>query len=178
VGEINLLVLGGSLGATSFGTLIPAALALLPAVVRARLRLTMQCPEPVLMQARTTLAQARVKSHLSPFFDDVAVLLANAHLVVSRAGGSTVAELAVIGRPAVLIPLTINADQRANAEAMVAAGGAVHVPQSGGAAPLAAAIEALLEDPDRLASMAAAAGRMGIVDAAERLADVVMGVVS
>jgi UDP-N-acetylglucosamine--N-acetylmuramyl-(pentapeptide) pyrophosphoryl-undecaprenol N-acetylglucosamine transferase len=84
-----------------------------------------------------------------------------------------VAELAVVGRPAVLIPLTINDDQRANAAALVKAGGAVVVEQREGAAALSKVLEGLLMEPERLVGMAAAATRMGIVDAAERLADLV-----
>jgi len=171
--KINLLVLGGSLGATAFASLIPAALARLPDDLRSRLSLTMQCPARVIDEARAALAAAGVNAVLAPFFADVARLIVDAHLVVARAGGSTVAELAVIGRPAVLIPLRINDDQLANAQALAVAGGAVVVAQSDGAAALAAAIEALLLNPAQLAAMAIAAGRMGIADAAEQLADMV-----
>jgi UDP-N-acetylglucosamine--N-acetylmuramyl-(pentapeptide) pyrophosphoryl-undecaprenol N-acetylglucosamine transferase len=124
-GEINLLVLGGSLGAGVFATLIPAALARLPEPLRSRIVLRMQCPAPLLEQAAAAFAACGIDATLAPFFDDVAAMLVQAHLVIARAGGSTVAELAVIGRPAVLIPLTINADQRANADALAAAGGAI-----------------------------------------------------
>lgn len=169
-GQINLLVLGGSLGASVFATLIPAALALLPEVLRGRIVLTMQCPAPLLEQATAGLAACGVAATLSPFFENVAGLLQESHLVVARSGGSTVAELAVVGRPAVLIPLTINDDQRANADALAAAGGAVRFEQAEGEAKLALVLEGLLGDPARLAAMADAAGRFGIVDAAERLA--------
>jgi UDP-N-acetylglucosamine--N-acetylmuramyl-(pentapeptide) pyrophosphoryl-undecaprenol N-acetylglucosamine transferase len=172
--KIKLLVLGGSLGATVFATLLPAALARLPEALRARIELTMQCPAPVLEAARAGLAAAGITATLAPFFHNIPELLVNAHLVVARAGGSTVAELAVIGRPAILIPLRINDDQRANAEALVQAGGALRVEQSEGDAALAAAIETLLNDPERLRSMAAAAGTFAITDAAERLAELTL----
>jgi UDP-N-acetylglucosamine--N-acetylmuramyl-(pentapeptide) pyrophosphoryl-undecaprenol N-acetylglucosamine transferase len=170
---INLLVLGGSLGARVFATLIPAAVARLPAPLRARLALTMQCPAGVIDEARVALQACGVAATLAPFFDDVASLLVNAHLVVARAGGSTVAELAVIGRPAVLIPLRINQDQHANAQALAQAGGAVLVEQAAGDAALAEVLQNLLTQPSTLDAMARAAGRMGIVDAAARLADMV-----
>jgi UDP-N-acetylglucosamine--N-acetylmuramyl-(pentapeptide) pyrophosphoryl-undecaprenol N-acetylglucosamine transferase len=173
VEQINLLVLGGSLGAAAFATLIPEALALLPAALRRRIVLTMQCPAQVIEPARAALAAVDVAANLAPFFEDVAALLVEAHLVIARSGGSTVAELAVIGRPAILIPLRINDDQRANADALAAAGGAVRVEQGDGAGALAGAMETLLADPGRLAEMARAAGAMGITDAAERLADLV-----
>jgi UDP-N-acetylglucosamine--N-acetylmuramyl-(pentapeptide) pyrophosphoryl-undecaprenol N-acetylglucosamine transferase len=167
---INILVLGGSLGASAVATLVPAALARLPETLRNRILLHMQCPAPLLESAQADLAACGVTATLAPFFDDVAGLMVQSHLVIARAGGSTVAELAVIGRPAVLIPLTINADQRANADALAAAGGAIRFEQSEGEAKLAQMIDALLADPARLAAMAAAAGKTGIVDAAERLA--------
>ncbi len=172
--EIKLLVLGGSLGATAFATLIPEALALLPVALRNKIVLTMQCPAAVIEDARAALAACEVNASLAPFFEDVATLLVESHLVVARSGGSTVAELAVIGRPTILVPLRINDDQRANADALAAAGGAVRVEQSDGAAALAGALETLLTDPARLVKMARAAGAMGITDAAERLADLVL----
>jgi UDP-N-acetylglucosamine--N-acetylmuramyl-(pentapeptide) pyrophosphoryl-undecaprenol N-acetylglucosamine transferase len=174
-GTIQLLVLGGSLGARAFATLIPAALALLPAALRERVHLTMQCPATVLESAQAALATAGVQAELAPFFDNVADFLVRAHLVIARSGGSTVAELAVIGRPAILIPLTINPDQAANARALVAAGGAVLVPQHDGPAALAHALAALLAAPATLATMATASGEMGIQNAAENLANLVTG---
>jgi len=176
--QINLLVLGGSLGATAFATLIPAALARLPESLRGRITLTMQCPASVTDSARAALATAGINATLAPFFDNVAGLLTNAHLVITRAGGSTVAELAVIGRPAILIPLRINDDQRANADSLAAAGGALRVEQTQGDAALAAAIESLLTDPARLAAMAAAAAAAGIGNAAARLADLTLAAIA
>ena len=173
VERIRLLVLGGSLGAKIFATLMPEALALLPVVLREKIDLTMQCPAGVLEAARAALTGGGVPAVLAPFFENVAELLKEAHLVVARSGGSTVAELAVVGRPAVLIPLTINADQRANAAALAQAGGAVVVEQGEGAAALARVLEELLMSPKTLVEMAAGAARMGIVDAAEKLADLV-----
>ncbi len=177
-GRIHLVVLGGSLGATAFATLLPAALARLPETLRARIELTMQCPAPVLETARAALAAAGITATLAPFFHNIPELLVNAHLVIARSGGSTVAELAVIGRPAILIPLRINDDQRANAEALAQAGGAVRVEQTEGDAALAAAMQTLLADPTRLTSMAAAAGAFGITDAAARLADLTIAAVA
>lgn len=171
--KINILVLGGSLGATIFATLIPAALAHLPPALLERVSLNMQCPASSIETARAALLACGVTATLAPFFADVATLLENAHLVLARSGGSTVAELAVIGRPAILVPLRINEDQRANAQALAAAGGAIMVDQSEGAQVLAAALQSLLENPQTLAMMAEKSGQMGIVDAAERLADLV-----
>jgi UDP-N-acetylglucosamine--N-acetylmuramyl-(pentapeptide) pyrophosphoryl-undecaprenol N-acetylglucosamine transferase len=175
---INLLVLGGSLGATAFATLIPAALARLPEILRTRIALTMQCPASVIGSARAGLAAAGINATLAPFFDNVAGLLTEAHLVIARSGGSTVAELAVIGRPVILIPLRINDDQRANAETLVIAGGALRVEQTEGDTALATAVESLLTDPARLAAMAASAAAAGITDAAARLADLTLAAIA
>ncbi len=171
--KINLLVLGGSLGARVFATLIPSALGYLSPTLLGRISLTMQCPAASIETARAALLACGVTAVLEPFFADVAGLMSDAHLVIARAGGSTVSELAVIGRPAVLIPLRINDDQPANADALAQAGGAVRVEQSEGAEALAKILEVLLNDPAGLTEIAAAAGRMGIIDAAERLADLV-----
>jgi UDP-N-acetylglucosamine--N-acetylmuramyl-(pentapeptide) pyrophosphoryl-undecaprenol N-acetylglucosamine transferase len=174
---IHLVVLGGSLGARVFGTLIPDALALLPEALRGRIVLTMQCPAPVIEQARATLAACHVRATLAPFFDDVAALLAQAHLVIARSGGSTVAELAVIGRPAIFIPLGINADQRANADALVELGAAWRMDQAGlTPRALADKIESVLMSSESLAAAAQAAAMAGRADAALRLADLVTGV--
>lgn len=174
---IELLVLGGSLGAKVFGTLIPEAIALLPASVRARLRLTMQVRADDLEGARAVLARAGVEATLAPFFTDVAALLARAHLVIGRAGASTVAELAVVGRPAILIPLpnAIDDHQRANAEALARIGAAWREDQAGlTPAALAVRLESLLADPAGLTKAAAAAAAHGRANAAERLADLVL----
>ncbi len=174
--KIELLCLGGSLGAKIFGSLIPAALALLPEALRARLHLTQQCRLEELPAATAALQAAGIDAELSPFFDNVAALLARAHLVIARAGASTVAELSVAGRPAILIPLpnAIDDHQRANADALVAAGGGWRLDQAGLTPQiLADKIETLLNQPEVLMSAAAASGRYGRPDAAERLADMV-----
>jgi UDP-N-acetylglucosamine--N-acetylmuramyl-(pentapeptide) pyrophosphoryl-undecaprenol N-acetylglucosamine transferase len=171
-GTIHVLVVGGSLGAASFAALIPDALARLPAALRARIALTMQCPVQVIDAARAALAGAGVVAEISPFLQNMAELLTQAHIVVSRSGGSTVAELAVVGRPALLIPLRINADQLANAQVLVDAGAAL-LPDAD-AAGLAAGLQKLLEQPEYLKNMAAKAAALGIADAAERLCDLVV----
>ena len=175
-GRIELLVLGGSLGAKVFGTLIPEALARLPAALRARLHVTQQCRVEEIEAARQVFKLAGIAAELSPFFTDVAALLAKAHLVIARAGASTVAEVAVAGRPAVFIPLpsAIDDHQRANADALAAAGGAWRLDQAGLTPDiLAEKIETLLMDTDALINAAVVCARAGRVDAAARLADLV-----
>lgn len=174
--KIRLLVLGGSLGAKVFGTLIPAALTLLPEGLRERLQVTQQCRLDDLAAAQEIFGEARISAELSPFFQDVAARIARAHLVIARSGASTVAELAVAGRPAIFIPLpgAIDDHQRANADALAQAGAAWRMDQTGiTPQALANKIETLLASPEYLRRAAAAAALQGRADAAEKLADLV-----
>jgi UDP-N-acetylglucosamine--N-acetylmuramyl-(pentapeptide) pyrophosphoryl-undecaprenol N-acetylglucosamine transferase len=176
VETIRLLVLGGSQGARVLSDVIPAALALLPDAVRHRLRVTQQCRAEDVARVRETYDTAAISAVLATFFTDVAGLLADAHLVIARSGASTVAELGVIGRPAILVPLpgAVDGDQRMNAEAFVAGGAGWMFPQPEfSPRALAARLSELLDDPARLTVAAARASRLGHADAASALADVV-----
>jgi UDP-N-acetylglucosamine--N-acetylmuramyl-(pentapeptide) pyrophosphoryl-undecaprenol N-acetylglucosamine transferase len=178
--KIELLILGGSLGAKIFGTLIPKALALLPQELRARLQVTQQCRAQEYDEATKTFSDAGIAAELSPFFPDVAAKLQKAHLVIARAGASTVAEIAVAGRPAIFIPLpnAIDDHQRANADALADAGAAWRLdqatltPQS-----LANKIESVLMNSETLVTAAEAAAQAGRADAAEKLGRLVLGLV-
>jgi UDP-N-acetylglucosamine--N-acetylmuramyl-(pentapeptide) pyrophosphoryl-undecaprenol N-acetylglucosamine transferase len=172
--HIRLLVLGGSLGARVFSDVIPAALAMLPETLRTRLVVTQQCRGEDLERVRHSYAQSRIPAVLESFFPDVAELLAKAHLVVSRAGASSVAELAVAGRPAILVPLpgAIDDHQAANAEGLQQQGGAIMLRQDVATpASLASTIETLLAEPNTLVQMAGQAATLGRPDAAVALAD-------
>lgn len=173
---VRLLVLGGSLGARVFSDVVPASVAALSPDLRARLAITQQCRAEDLDRVRTTYAACGVAAELAAFFPDVAQRLAAAHLVVSRAGASSVAELAVAGRPSLLVPLpgAIDDHQSANARALVAARGASMIAQRDlTPALLAEQLTTLLEEPDMLAHAARAAAKLGQADAAARLADLV-----
>ncbi|MGE3147061.1 MAG: glycosyltransferase, partial [Pseudorhodoplanes sp.] len=125
--------------------------------------------------------RAGVEAEVAPFFSDLPARMAQAHLVVSRSGASTVAELAAIGRPAILVPLphALDQDQTANARVLEAAGGALRLPQAEFTPDrVASEMAALASDPDRLAAMAKAARGAGVLDAADRLADLVLKVAS
>ncbi|MBX9946986.1 MAG: undecaprenyldiphospho-muramoylpentapeptide beta-N-acetylglucosaminyltransferase [Reyranella sp.] len=174
---IDLLVFGGSQGAASFSQVVPEAILGLPAALRARVRLVQQCRPEDIERVRAHYGAGGVVAELAPFFPDLPVRLAAAHLVVGRAGASTVAELAAIGRPSLLIPYPFAADdhQSANARAFEAAGACIVMPQASfTAAALAAHLQALFEAPQQLAAMAAAAHAAGRPDAAARLADLVV----
>jgi len=178
-GPIRLVVFGGSQGARIMSEVVPAAIELLPAPLRARIEVLQQARAEDLDQARAVYARLNVKAETAEFFGDLPARIAAGHLVVARSGASTVAELAAIGRPAILVPLphALDQDQLANASALAAAGGALLVRQSDFTAEkLAADLSRLFGDPARLSGMAAAAKAVGRADAAERLADEVMRV--
>ena len=175
-GELRLLVLGGSLGARVFSEVVPPALAALPDALRARLRVTQQCRAEDLERVRAAYAASGVAAELAPFFADVAQKLERAHLVIARAGASTVAELAVAGRPALLVPYPFATDdhQTANARALVDASAAWLMPQPAfTVTALAKRLESLLGNPASLGKAASRAASLGHADAAEKLADLV-----
>ena len=174
---VRLLVLGGSQGARVLSTLVPAAIGLLPPDLRRRLAISQQCRPEDLDTVRNAYAELAIAADLATFFDNVPSRLAAAHVVIARAGASTVAELTTVGRPAILIPYPYATDdhQAANAHALEAAGAAVALKEAGLTAErLAGELEALLSAPDALAALAAKCRALGIPDAGDRLADLVM----
>jgi UDP-N-acetylglucosamine--N-acetylmuramyl-(pentapeptide) pyrophosphoryl-undecaprenol N-acetylglucosamine transferase len=173
---IRLLVFGGSQGARALSELVPAAIASLPLELRTRLQIVQQCRPEDIAQVRSTYAAARVNAELAAFFDDLPARMAAAHLVIARSGASTVSELAVIGRPAILIPFPFATDdhQTANAAVLANAGAAWLLPQRDlSAESLARLLEHNLRSPDELQRRAAAVLSLAKPDAASRLADVV-----
>jgi UDP-N-acetylglucosamine--N-acetylmuramyl-(pentapeptide) pyrophosphoryl-undecaprenol N-acetylglucosamine transferase len=176
-GAVRLLVTGGSLGARVFADVVPAAVAALPDSLRARLIVTQQCRAEDLERVRAAYAGTGIPVELSPFFSDMPRRLATAHLVVARAGASTLAELACAGRPSLLVPLpsAIDDHQAANARALAAAGAALVLPQAEMTAPrLTEALAEWLSAPERLAQAAQAAASLARPQAARDLADLVL----
>jgi UDP-N-acetylglucosamine--N-acetylmuramyl-(pentapeptide) pyrophosphoryl-undecaprenol N-acetylglucosamine transferase len=177
--RLNLLVFGGSQGAHVMAEIVPAAVERLAPEFRARLSIVQQARAEDLEAVRAIYGKRGVAAECAPFFADLPARMAAAHLVVSRSGASTVAELSAIGRPAVLVPLphALDQDQLANAGVLAEAGGAIRIEQRDFTPQrLADEIAALAADPARLTHMAQAAKAAGAVDAAERLADLVMKV--
>jgi UDP-N-acetylglucosamine--N-acetylmuramyl-(pentapeptide) pyrophosphoryl-undecaprenol N-acetylglucosamine transferase len=178
-GEVRLLVVGGSQGARIFSEIVPEALGLLPDTLRRRIRIAQQCRPEDIEAAKAAFAEAGIAAELSTFFRDVPERLAACHLAVCRSGASTVAELAAVGRPAILVPYPYAMDdhQTANAQAVANAGGAWLMPQTAFTPQaLAARLKALLDLPATLTKAAEAAHARGATDAASRLADIVLGV--
>lgn len=175
-GPLRLLVVGGSQGARVMADVVPPAVEMLPPVLWSRLALVQQVREEDMARVRAVYDRLKIDAELNPFFPDLPARLASSHLVVSRSGAGTVAELAAIGRPSILVPLpgAIDQDQFANAGVLDRAGGGIRVPQTEFTPDrLASEIAALAAEPQRLADMAAKARTAGALDAAERLADLV-----
>ena len=173
----DLLVLGGSQGARILSEVVPAAVAALPAPARNRLRITQQARPEDIDGARAAYAEAGVKATLASFFDDIPKRLKAAHLLVCRAGASTIAEITTAGRPAILVPYPYATDdhQSANAAAVDAAGGGWRVLQTAFTPDwLAERLGALMAEPAALAAAAKEARAIGHPDAADRLADMVL----
>jgi len=173
---MSLLVFGGSQGARILADTVPEAVARLPERVRAQLRVSQQARDEDAERVTEAYARIGVRAEVEPFFRDMPRRLSEAQLVISRAGASSVADIAVIGRPAILIPYVhATADhQTANARALVEADAALLIPESRlSPETLAAAIETILTEPAAADQMAQAAHGVGVPDAADRLAALV-----
>lgn len=178
-GSIRLLVLGGSQGARVFSDVIPAAVKLLPLELRRRMEISQQSRPEDLDRAHQAYVGAEAHVQLRHFFDNVPELLSNAHLLISRSGASTVAEVSAAGRPSLLVPYPFAADdhQTFNARALEAAGGGWSMPQNKFTPEsLAEQLVRLLTQPQLLADAAQRAAAFAIPDAANRLANVVAAV--
>ena len=173
-GKICILVTGGSQGAKLFGEIVPEAVSLLPEDMRTRLHIVQQVREDQLEKTRSIYSEVRVSCELAPFFKDMGTKLSKTHLVIARSGAGTVTELCVAGRPAILIPLGIAMDdhQRANAEALQAAGGAdVILEKEFTPEKLAEILTLRLGALDALPQRAKAAYELGPLNAASELAN-------
>lgn len=176
-GRMHILVLGGSMGAHVFSEIVPKALSGLSAHHRAQLEVVQQCREEDMKDTKKAYKDAGIKVTLEPFFDDVAAQLEKAHLVIGRAGASTVAEITTAGRPAIFVPYPHHKDmqQKRNADAVADVGGAWVMSQDGFTAEaLMARIETFLQNPETLFRAAEKARTCGKPDAALKLGNVVM----
>lgn len=174
--DINLLIFGGSQGAGIFSSAPVKAMAALPEAIRERLNIVHQAREGDLEDVREGYRAAGIRCEVAPFFADLPQRMAAAHLVISRAGASTVTELSAIGRASILAPLAIAMDdhQTGNARVLSEASAAIMLPESRfNEDTLAAALSTLLANPGRLQSMAAAAKDIVKSGAAAMLADLV-----
>jgi UDP-N-acetylglucosamine--N-acetylmuramyl-(pentapeptide) pyrophosphoryl-undecaprenol N-acetylglucosamine transferase len=175
-GPFKLLVFGGSQGARVFSELVPAAVKLLPEAERARLDIVQQSRPEDLEATKAAYAALGVKAELAPFFSDLPARMAAAHLVIARSGAGTVSELALIGRPAILVPLphALDDNQTPNADALAAVGGGWRVRQAElTPQKLAEMLTDILAAPANLANRAAAARLIAKPDGTKRFADAI-----
>jgi UDP-N-acetylglucosamine--N-acetylmuramyl-(pentapeptide) pyrophosphoryl-undecaprenol N-acetylglucosamine transferase len=180
-GDIKLLVFGGSQGARVFADIMPGIIAALPEGLRQRLVLTQQTREEDMARTKVAYAAAGVRAELNPFFMDMPQRMAGSHLVICRSGASSVAELGVVGRPAVLVPLphALDNDQLKNAQSFASAGaGWVQEQKTIESGGFAAFLAGLLSNPQGLKEAANAALRHGKPDAARQLADLVQSIMA
>lgn len=171
---MSLVVIGGSQGARVLSDVVPAALAGLPEGLKAHLRVAHQARPEDVDRVVAAYDAAGIPAEVAPFFTDIPRRFSEAQLVIARSGASTVADLTVIGRPAILVPYAaaIRDEQTANARGLVEGGAAVLIPESKFTPEaLAGQVALILGQPEAAERMAASALALGKPDAAERLAD-------
>jgi UDP-N-acetylglucosamine--N-acetylmuramyl-(pentapeptide) pyrophosphoryl-undecaprenol N-acetylglucosamine transferase len=173
---LKILVTGGSQGATVLGKVVPEGLGLVDQSLRLRLQVMQQCRPDDVEQVRDRYAELGIPAELMTYIEDMPARIAQAHLVIARAGASTISELTAAGRPAILIPYPSATDdhQTANAREITKAGGARTISQDRFTPELLARqIEAMAADPQALANAAARSLSVGRPNAARDLADLV-----
>lgn len=171
---VHLVVIGGSLGASIFAEVIPKAFEILPSHYTKRLKLTLQVREPDIEKVRKRLEACNVSFELSHFFTNIPQLFSEAHLIISRAGASTLAEIACAGKPAILVPFPGAQDnhQYYNALNIEKKDAAWVIPEEAFTGRvLASRLEALFNLPSILKKTADASHKLGDVNAAKTLAD-------
>ena len=171
--SINILVIGGSQGATILSKVVPEALKLLPLDIKKRINLSQQCRSEDLEEVKKAYAESGIKTNLASFFKDIPEKMANAHLVICRSGSSSMAELFAIGRPAILVPYKLAADnhQKANALSLTSCGGGWLMPEdSFSITSLNERLTELLKNPDTLKRASKCALNKDVAKVAEKLA--------
>lgn len=175
---MSILVMGGSQGARILSDVVPGAVARLPEAIRRNLRVSHQARDEDITRVAEHYAGQGIDADVETFFHDVPRRMSEAQLVITRSGASTVADLTVIGRPSILVPLaaSIRDEQTVNARGLVEAGAAILMPESQfSEESLAEQIALVLEDPAGAEQMARAALSLGKPEAAQTLADMVDG---
>lgn len=180
-GKIHIMIVGGSQGAKAFADKLPFAMIDLPQELRAKIALRHQCRADDVERVKAVYSEAGMDVDVRAFFHNMAECIRETHLMITRSGASTVAELTVAGRPAIYIPFPWNRDnqQQFNAEQVEKAGGGLVVKEAElNCETFTGILTDLLENPAKLAQMAAASAKLGVVDAADRLATVTLGLVA
>jgi len=175
--QFRLLVFGGSQGARVFTDVVPKALKGLPKALLSKIHITQQVHKKDLTRIKKFYEKLGVKADCAAFFDNMPAIISKSHLVLSRSGASTIAELSVIGRPAILVPLpgSLDQDQAKNADRFCTKGAGWVLPQKEMTPDhLAALLTQLRYSDDSLQKAAEAAALLGKPDAAPALADIVL----
>ena len=173
---MSILVLGGSQGARVMSDMVPPAISALPEEIRRNIRVSHQARPEDVERVRAYYEAELIPADVQTFFDDVSRRMADAQLVISRSGASTVADVSVIGRPAIWVPYAgaIRDEQTANARQLVEAGAAILMKEADfEVAPLTAKLTELLSEDEGMSKMAQAALACGVPDATERLVQLV-----
>ncbi|MEM9968923.1 MAG: UDP-N-acetylglucosamine--N-acetylmuramyl-(pentapeptide) pyrophosphoryl-undecaprenol N-acetylglucosamine transferase [Pseudomonadota bacterium] len=173
---MELLVMGGSQGARILSNVVPTAVAALPAAMLRNIRVSHQARDEDRARVAAFYAKAGITADIQTFFTDAPRRLSEAQLVITRAGASTIADLSVVGRPSILVPLAaaIRDEQTANARGLVDAGAAILMPETSFTPEaLSAQIELVLSNPQAAVRMAEAALSTGKPEAAQTLANLV-----
>ena len=176
-GDIRIFVLGGSQGARILSDVVPKAIAALPAESRERLDMVHQARPEDVQRVRLAYEKAGVKADVKPYFDDVGAVLLRTQLVISRSGASTLAELTAMGRPAIMVPLAIAADdhQSANAQIVAEAGGGIVMKESEFTPEvLTAKLDKLFEDMGDLRDWSDGMRTIARLDAAQNLSHTII----
>ncbi len=173
---MSILVLGGSQGARILSDVVPPAIAGLPMAMLSHIRVSHQARPEDQERVEAYYAEQNIPADVRPFFDDIPTRMSEAQLVISRAGASTVADISVIGRPSLLVPLAmaIRDEQSANAMGLVTAGAAELIREADFQVDdLTTRLEAIFNDPARASQMASAALKTSVPDATQRLMDLI-----
>src|SRR5210317_936224 len=176
---MSIVVMGGSQGARILSDVVPPAIAQLPMDILRHIRVSHQARDEDHDRVSQFYADNGIAADVQPFFDDVPTRMTEAQLVISRAGASSVADISVIGRPSILVPLAaaLRDEQTANAQGLVQGEAAILIPESQlHVDSLAQQIQTVLTQPEAAHHMARQALSLGIPDAAERLAALVVSV--
>jgi UDP-N-acetylglucosamine--N-acetylmuramyl-(pentapeptide) pyrophosphoryl-undecaprenol N-acetylglucosamine transferase len=179
-GEINITIFGGSQGASIFGKVVPDAIKLLDKPLRHRINIIQQCRPEDIEYTEKAYQELGVRADIASFFDDIPNRISNAHLVICRAGASTIAELTIIGRPAILVPYIYAADDHQSQNAFLldeAGGGWLIAENNFNGKILANRITSLFSIPKILQNAGLASKTMGKPDATKILADIVVDLI-
>ena len=175
-GQLNLLILGGSQGSTVMDRILPKAIVGLPDSIRSRLNIVQQARPENKEEILQSYNEAGLNCRISHFFDDVPRLMEDSHLIVARAGASTVSEITAMGRPSILIPFgsAANDHQTANAKVLMNYGATISISENEvNPKDITTEIVGLFENPNKAESMAQAAKKTARLDATEKFADII-----